>query len=335
MNPQDPNSWNHCFATVNSVRYHYVDEGSGEPIFLVHGFPDLWWGWRHVIPALVAKGYRVIVPDIRGYGQTDAPHASDEATLRQYGFKNIAKDLAELLEHTCGAGSQAIFIGHDWGGEIVWRMVLHQPQRVKAVGAVCTAFTSPNPEYIPPAKLLKALPQFKYQFWLANPAQDATLDANVELFLRNIFRPGNEPLNLLMNASLEGSEMINYRCSYLHSRLPRSSKQEFKYYVDEYKRRTFHGALNYYRTRKVNFDDERDVARTVDHQALMATQVIATQDYTLPPSMAKKMARRVPNAVFKYVEAGHWVAMEKADELNVIIGDWLDSLKSRSGSAKL
>ncbi|RKO92038.1 Alpha/Beta hydrolase protein [Blyttiomyces helicus] len=269
MNPQDPTSWNHCFATVNSIRYHYVDEGSGDPIFLVHGLPDLWWGWRHVIPTLVAKGYRC--------GQTDGPRAKDEATLRQYGFKNISIDLAELLDHICGAGSQAIFIGHDWGGKIVWHMVLHQPHRVKAVGAICTPFSPPNPEYIPPANLVQILPQFKYQ--------------------------------------------------------------EFKYYADEHKHRTFHGALNYYRTRKINLKPRG---------TLPASSVIPKQDWSLPPGTAQKMARRVRNAVFKALPISclskhvptppapsplyyhSAIAMEKPDELNALISNWLDWLRLRA-----
>ncbi|CAG8749564.1 27625_t:CDS:2, partial [Dentiscutata erythropus] len=72
MDPQASNSFRHRFTFVNGITYHYVDEGEerNDAIILCHGFPDLWYGWRYQIPFLVSKGFRVIVPDLRGYGQT-------------------------------------------------------------------------------------------------------------------------------------------------------------------------------------------------------------------------------------------------------------------------
>ncbi|CAJ0847880.1 6995_t:CDS:2, partial [Entrophospora sp. SA101] len=100
LDPLNPESFKHKFSFVNGITYHYVDEGEEilkkEVIFLCHGFPDLWYGWRYQIPFLVSKGYRVIVPDLRGCGQTEAPHCPPN-DLHQYGFKNICKDMTELM----------------------------------------------------------------------------------------------------------------------------------------------------------------------------------------------------------------------------------------------
>ncbi|KAJ2339122.1 hypothetical protein GGF43_006713, partial [Coemansia sp. RSA 2618] len=131
----DPESFNHCFALVNGIRMHYVDQGTGPlAVLCVHGFPDLWYGWRFQIPFLVSLGYRVVVPDMRGYGQTDATHA-----LSGYTAKSITHDLVALLDHL--GISTAVWAGHDWGGMHVWRAALWHPERVLGVISFCTPFS--------------------------------------------------------------------------------------------------------------------------------------------------------------------------------------------------
>ena len=66
-------SWQHNFADANGIRIHYVEQGEGTPVVLIHGFPELWYSWRHQIPALADAGYRAIAVDVRGYGQSGRP----------------------------------------------------------------------------------------------------------------------------------------------------------------------------------------------------------------------------------------------------------------------
>src|SRR5688572_32290990 len=71
VDADDPGGFNHCFAEVNGIRMHYIDEGQGPLVILLHGFPYLWYEWRRQIAGLTSAGYRVVVPDQRGFGQTD------------------------------------------------------------------------------------------------------------------------------------------------------------------------------------------------------------------------------------------------------------------------
>jgi len=71
-------NWTHRYARVNGLRMHYVEQGAGPLVVLCHGFPHLWFSWRHQIPALAAAGWRVVAPDMRGMGQTDAPAGRGE-----------------------------------------------------------------------------------------------------------------------------------------------------------------------------------------------------------------------------------------------------------------
>lgn len=109
----------HRFATTNGVRLHYAEAGAPDApaVLLLHGFPELWWSWRYQIEPLVAAGYRVIVPDQRGYGESEKHGPYDVDTL--------VADLAGLLAH-CGV-SRARIVGHDWGGAVAWHLAATRP----------------------------------------------------------------------------------------------------------------------------------------------------------------------------------------------------------------
>ena len=83
VDADDPAAFNHCFADVNGIRMHYIDEGQGPLVILLHGFPYLWYMWRRQIGALAAAGFRVVVPDQRGFGQSDQPDAIEAYDMSQ------------------------------------------------------------------------------------------------------------------------------------------------------------------------------------------------------------------------------------------------------------
>lgn len=96
----------HHYAQVNEVKLHYVEEGSGQLVILLHGFPEFWYGWKNQIPVL-SKQYRVVAPDMRGYNLSGKPE-----NVSDYKIDVLAKDIAELVR---ALGEQkAIVVGHDW-----------------------------------------------------------------------------------------------------------------------------------------------------------------------------------------------------------------------------
>lgn len=127
--------------------YHYLESAPSQSvsykgtIFLVHGFPDLSYGWHNQIPFLSNLGYRVIAPDMLGYARTSAP-----AEVIPYHRKNLASDLAELIEKVV-PGEQVILGGHDWGATIVWTTIVYHPELFKAVIGMAVPFGPPAPEY--------------------------------------------------------------------------------------------------------------------------------------------------------------------------------------------
>jgi pimeloyl-ACP methyl ester carboxylesterase len=107
----------------NGVGIEFDVTGSGKPVVLLHGFPDSGRLWRNQVPALAAKGFQVIVPDLRGYGRSDKP-----AEVDAYGFLNLVGDVLSMLD-TLGI-ERAHVVGHDWGAALAWITAAFAPQRV-------------------------------------------------------------------------------------------------------------------------------------------------------------------------------------------------------------
>ncbi len=118
----------HQLVKVNGITLHVVTAGpkDGEPVILLHGFPEFWYGWKHQIPALAAAGYRVIVPDQRGYNQSDKPKAVGEYVI--YKMVDDIVGLIEAMGHT-----SANIVGHDWGAIVAWSLAILHPERVQTL----------------------------------------------------------------------------------------------------------------------------------------------------------------------------------------------------------
>lgn len=115
--------------TANGLRFHVVDEGSGTPVVLLHGFPDTSYLWRHQISALTEAGYRAIAPDLRGRGQSEKPERVEE-----YALTRSVADVAAMLD-ALGI-ERAHVVGHDWGAAVAWLFASLQPQRTDRLTAI-------------------------------------------------------------------------------------------------------------------------------------------------------------------------------------------------------
>jgi len=110
----------------HGIRLHVRSAGVGDPVLMLHGFPDASTLWDLMTPGLVAAGHRVIAPDLRGFGDTEAP-----AGVRHYRLEFIVADLVALLDQLC-PGQAVRVIGHDWGAVVAWCLALRHPERISA-----------------------------------------------------------------------------------------------------------------------------------------------------------------------------------------------------------
>ncbi|BFG39198.1 hypothetical protein CerSpe_254720 [Prunus speciosa] len=114
---------NHQRIKTNGIWLHVAEKGTGPLVLLLHGFPELWYAWRHQINHLAENGYHVVAPDLRGYGDSDSP-----LNPNSYTIFHIVGDLVGLLDHF--GQQKAYVVGHDWGAVAGWHLSLFRPDRV-------------------------------------------------------------------------------------------------------------------------------------------------------------------------------------------------------------
>lgn len=121
----------HSYVQTNGITLHTVTAGpeDGPLVLLLHGFPEFWHGWQKQIGPLAEKGYRVVVPDLRGYNLSDKPQGIENYTLNL-----LRDDVTGLIDHF--GRQSATIIGHDWGGAVAWYLAATKPQYVDKLIAV-------------------------------------------------------------------------------------------------------------------------------------------------------------------------------------------------------
>src|SRR5580704_3558014 len=191
----------HRFIETNGIRMHIAEQGSGPLVLLCHGFPELWYSWRHQIGALADAGYRVYAPDLRGYGGSSHP-----TEVADYGSDKLTGDLCGLLDHY-GADSAA-FVGHDWGAMVVWELGRLHPERVSSLYNMSVPYSAAP---APPTEIFKVIFEGKFFYMLyfqpVGPAE-AELESNPRHFLRTmLYSAGGEGMangTALPDAPAEG-----------------------------------------------------------------------------------------------------------------------------------
>ena len=158
--PSLPHGTSDRFVQTNGIRLHIVEAGpeDGPPVVLLHGFPELWYGWRRQIGPLAEAGFRVIVPDQRGYNTSGKPKG-----VSAYRIEALAADVVGLLD---AAGlPRASFVGHDWGGVVAWWLGLAHPDRVHRVAILNVPHPAVMRRYLrsSPRQLLRSWYVFFFQ----------------------------------------------------------------------------------------------------------------------------------------------------------------------------
>jgi pimeloyl-ACP methyl ester carboxylesterase len=329
LTPNDPRAAHHTL-TINAKTYHYLlaNPSSGKPratIVLVHGWPDLSFGWRYQVPYLLSLGFRVVVPDMLGYGRTSAPQS-----LESYSLRSVSADLMLLATHVTGSAAEPVILGgHDWGGALVWRAALWFPDRVRAVFAVCTPYAPPSGRYLPLEDVVARLPQFRYQMHLAGPEVEAGIVGRDALrnFLNGMFG-GRGPRGERVFSS-DGVLLGNLGEV---GQSPLLSPLETEFYAEEYARNGLGGSLNWYRTRKVNYEEEMELVKEKRTRiGAPALFICATKDETLPPWMSAGMEAHFDRLERREVEAGHWAMVQNPEEVNGYIGEFLEGIMNSGG----
>ena len=317
------------FAQTNGIRMGFYEAGpktDAPPLVLCHGWPEIAFSWRHQIKALSEAGLRVIAPDQRGYGATDRPEP-----VEAYDLEQLTGDLVGLLDHL--QIDKAIFVGHDWGGFVVWQMALRHPNRVAGVVGVNTPHT--DRLWADPIELMRQrFGDTMYIVQFQDPAREpdrifgSRVEQTFDFFMRrpmsrNDAGPAESPvagIGASSKANLALPQMVAGYDATKDPREPILSAEEMKVFVDTFTRTGFTGGINWYRNFSRNWQRSAELDHTVRVPSLM---IMAENDRVLPPSAADGMERVVPD-LEKYLVrgSGHWTQQERPDEVSAKLIEW-------------
>jgi pimeloyl-ACP methyl ester carboxylesterase len=290
-------------AAVNGIELSFVDEGEeGRPIVvLCHGFPELGYSWRHQIPALTSAGWRVLAPDMRGYGESSAPQE-----VEAYDIASLCGDMTGLLD-VVGA-SDAVFVGHDWGANVVWQLAVQAPERVRAVAGMSVPFV-PRAPAAPIPIMRRHLGEDFYIVWFQ---QSGVAD---EALARDVRR------------TLTTKRVWTAEWAQDDGSKPQTpewlTEEELAVYVDAFARTGFTGGLNWYRNIDRNWELTEPFAnRRIEQPAMFLT---GERDPVRKFMPAEAMHGWVTDMRAEHLidGAGHWVQQERPAEVNAALLQFL------------
>lgn len=310
----------HRYVQANGIRMHVAEAGQGFPVVMCHGWPELWYSWRHQLRALSQAGFWAIAPDMRGYGETDAP-----ADPNEYRTSVICADIAGLLD-ALGIERAAI-VGHDWGGYHTWQFGLRYPERTARLIGLNTPYGPPSP--IPTTEALHAAfgagARGYYMLYFQEPGQaEAELEADVRGNLAKIMHRWDRAQDLWTLATVGGDG--SGVCTRIEPGGTLLTDAELDVYEAAYRRTGFTGGLNWYRAIDATWREVSAYGKVrIDVPSLMIT---AENDPILRPEAAEPMRQWVPNLRIEHIrQCSHWTQQERPDEVNRLVIDFLSDCR--------
>jgi len=317
---------NHRTVESNGIKMHIAEDGDGPLVVFCHGFPELWYSWRHQLKALAEAEYHVVAPDQRGYGQTDRPEA-----IEDYNILQLSGDIIGLVDALGETG--AVIVGHDWGSPVAWNCALLRPDIFRAVVLMSVPYIRRSWTDIRPTEAMKRMAGEKqfYQLYFQKPGKaEHELEADVRrtMLIWLYSASGDAPPDKRWRFLFGKSETL-LDIGAVPETLPAwLTEADLDFYVEEFKRTGFRGGLNWYR----NLDRLWEltpflsgakirqpslfVAGEVDGVITMYRQAFDSLEETMP-SLRKKIL--VPGA-------GHWIQQERPNEVNDLLIEFLASL---------
>jgi pimeloyl-ACP methyl ester carboxylesterase len=320
----------HRTVEANGIRMHLAEQGAGPLVVLCHGFPELWYSWRHQLPALAEAGFHVVAPDMRGYGGTDAPEDIDQYTLL-----HLVGDMVGLLD-ALGA-EQAVIAGHDWGAPVAWLAAQLRPDRFRGIIGLSVPFRPRGP-----MRPTTVMPQTEdavfYQLYFQTPeVAERELERDVRRSLRGIIyaNSGDFPLRLPKEAvgmvpRSGGLGALMAAEQFAQNLPPWLTEADIDFFAAEFARTGFRGGLNWYR----NIDRNWELLAPFAGARVGVPALYIAGDRDLVMSF-RGMDQLIPNLVQFAPElrgtvilpgCGHWTQQERAAEVNAAIIDFLHLL---------
>jgi pimeloyl-ACP methyl ester carboxylesterase len=308
---------------TNGIELNIAEQGQGPLVLLLHGFPESWYSWRHQFAPLAAAGYRVVAPDMRGYGKSDKPPAIDA-----YNQVEVVNDIMGLVPAL--GYEHAVVIGHDWGAPTAWSCALHHPEVVTAVGALSVPFTPRSA--VPPLDAMREIfkGQFFYQLYFQEPGvAEAEFERDIRTALKKFLVLGSGGTDLSgLPAKGPDDDLLSGLPD--PDRLPAwLTEADLDFYTAEFTRSGFRGPLNYYRNHNLTWQLTEHAPAQI-HQPAMFVAGAADGVILMAAEALKKMPERVTDLRMNELipGIGHWTQQEAPAAVNDYILEFLKEVRA-------
>lgn len=312
---------------TNGLVQSVLTAGEGPLVLLVHGFPELAISWTAQIEALAAAGYRVVAPDMRGYGQTQAPDRTED-----FAIFHLVGDLVDLVRAL--GERQAVVIGHDWGAAVAWNAALMRPDVFRAVSGLSVPF-QPRTVTGPPTRLMReasaklGLGEL-YIVSFQHPAAHGDFDLDPERALRKCFWSfdGATPRDRQSTGFLPGGQAMLETISDDAVLPPWMSPDHFAEYVTAFTGSGFKRPLDWYRNIDRNWALTAPwQGKTIDQPSLfLVGENDPVRHYAGRHEKALGDWLTNLRGVVEIKGAGHWIQQERPTEVNAALVSFLGSL---------
>jgi pimeloyl-ACP methyl ester carboxylesterase len=317
------------FVTVSNgdVSLNVAVAGEGPLILCVHGWPELWYSWRHQIAHFAQLGFKVAAMDVRGYGGSSKPYP-----VEAYSMRNLAGDVAAVID-ALGGGS-AILFGHDWGAPIVWNTALMHAGKVRAVAGLSVPYMPRGQQsFLNLAEQIYA-GRFFYQLYFQ---KEGVAEAEFEADVRNALRRTYYAASGDFRAEHAGAFLSKGPQSTFLEGLPDPqpfpswmSETDLDVFTDAFEKSGFRGPLNRYRAQNIDFEESADLAgKPITQPACFIAgerdpvrNFIPGMDLYAQPGMFCtdfRGATLIPNV-------GHWVQQEAPEATNAALDAFVRGL---------
>ena len=329
----------HRVIESNGIKMHLAEQGDGPLVVLCHGFPELWYSWRHQLTALAEAGYHAVAPDQRGYGQTDRPEAIDD-----YHIFELTGDLVGLVD---ALGEQrAVIVDHDWGAAVAWHCALLRPDLFAAVVLLSVPYLQRSWADPRPTEQMKRLAGENrfYQLYFQEPGRaEAELEADVRKSMLMLLysASGDPPPEKRWRFLFNKSETFLDTCM-VPERLPAwLTEPDLNFFVNEFERTGFGGALNWYRNIDALWKLTPFLSGAKIHQPSLFIAGELDAVIAMYQAAFEGLEQTMPGLEKKVLVqgAGHWIQQERPAEVNELLLQFLaglpDGRSPSGGNAKL
>ncbi len=317
---------------ANGIELHYVEHGSGPLVLFCHGWPESWYSWRHQLQAVGDAGYRAVALHMRGYGKTTQPEDVEAYT--------ISSLVGDVVGSVVGLGeSEAIVVGHDWGGPVAWYSALMRPDVFRAVAVLSVPF---NPPFPLPAGIdlndvmreSAAGRQYYRLFFQEQGVAEADFERDVRKSMLGVLYvfSGDIVRDQIHEIGWDGHFPIDETMTeqfVIPEKLPEwLTEADLDFYVKEHTAAGFSGGFNWYRNiKRLPAHLAPFVGKSLEQPALY---LYGEHDLVAgnTPEALHSMQATLPDLrkCLKFEGAGHWLQQERADEVNKELIEFFASL---------